>query len=108
YKLILGPGIFGDMGPLVPSDIELISFTSLRSPPSLVTPRRLVCGKIALISGWCSAKTIVFTLGRIYLSDTESHLRRQTPSPLALLSSAPSRSDAMSAGRSMSINPQKC
>lgn len=44
----------------------------------------------------------------MYFSGTESHLPRQTPSPLALLSIAASGSDAMSAAKSICINPQKC
>src|SRR5437879_257124 len=96
------------MGTLVPSGFKLISFAPLRSHPAFVTARRLfVCGKIALISGWCSAKTTGFMLGRIFFLDTKSYLQRQTPSPLALLSTVPSRSDATSAGRSNVYKPSE-
>jgi len=66
------------------------------------------CGKTAVIFGWSSARIIGFTFGRIYFSGTESHLRRRTPSPGALLSIAASGSDAMSAAKNISINRQKC
>jgi hypothetical protein len=88
--------------------LDLISFTPMKSQPALFTAwRLLVCGKIAVIFGWSSARTIGFTFGRIYFSGTESHLPRQTLSPLALPLIAPSESDAMSAAKNIFINPQK-
>ena len=68
----------------------------------------LGCGKIAVIFGRSSARTIGFTFGRIYFSGTEFHLPRQTPSPLAPLSIADSGPDAMSAAKSIPISPQTC
>src|SRR5437588_12682147 len=65
------------MGTLVPSGFKLISFEPLRPHPAFVTARRLfVCGKIALISGWCSAKTTGFMLLRKFCSGGDGGLER--------------------------------
>ena len=78
--------------------------------PALVVPpwRLLPCGKTVGIFGWFTARTIGSTFGRIYFSDTEFRLPRQTPSPLVPLSIAVLRHDAISVAKSISISPQKC
>src|SRR5882762_9686378 len=89
--------------------VDFLSFAPLKVQPTDVTAwRLLLCGKIAVIVGWCSAGTIGSTFGRIYCSDIESYWARQMPSLPALLSTPTSRSDAMSAAKSISINRQKC
>jgi hypothetical protein len=77
-------------------------------PAVLTSWRFRVCGKIAVIFGSSPARTIGIIFGRIYFSDTKSHLPKQMLSPLALLSIAASGSVATTAAKSMSINPQKC
>ncbi len=66
------------------------------------------CGSIATTAGWCSARTIGLTFGRTFSSGIESPLPKPIPSPLALSSTAASGSGAMTAAKSISINPQKC
>src|SRR5882757_6991202 len=66
------------------------------------------CGSIATTVGWCSARIIGFIFGRTFSSGIGSPLPRPTPSLLALPSKAASVSSAMTAAKSISINPQKC
>ena len=66
------------------------------------------CGSIATTVGWCSARTIGIIFGRTFSSGIGSLLPRPTPSLLALPSKAASVSSAMTAAKSISINPQKC
>ena len=89
--------------------LDLVSFTTLKSLPTIVTTWRLrACGKIVGIFGWSTARTIGSTLGRIYFSGTESHLPRQTPSALVRLSIPVLGPAATSAAKSISISPPKC
>src|ERR1700730_12405225 len=84
---------------------DMIHATEIPAP---ITARRpFVCGRIAVTVGSCIAKTIGSTFGRIYFSDTESHLPRQTRCHLALRLIVASESDAMRAAKNTSINPQK-
>ena len=83
----------------------------LRLFPPTPTGRNLrgkECGLIATTAGWCSARTIGFIFGRTFSSGIGSRLPRPTPSLLALPSKAASVSSAMTAAKSISINPQKC
>ena len=83
----------------------------LRLFPRTLTGRNLKgkkCGSIATTAGWCSARTIGLTFGRTFSSGIESPLPKPIPSPLALSSTAASGSGAMTAAKSISINPQKC
>ena len=66
------------------------------------------CGSIATTVGWCSARTIGFIFGRTFSSGIESPLPKPTPSLLVPPSKAASASNAMTAAKSISINPQKC
>ena len=90
--------------------------TEVAAPPAVSTgtKREKVerkgkkCGSIATTVGWCSARTIGFIFGRTFSSGIGSPLPRPTPSLLALPSKAASVSSAMTAAKSISINPQKC
>jgi len=89
--------------------VDFLSFAPLMAQPTDVTDwRLLLCGKIAVIVGWCFARTIGSTFGEIYCSGIESYLARRMPSLPARLSMPTSGSDAMSAAKSIFINPQKC
>jgi hypothetical protein len=88
--------------------LDLISFTPLKSLPAhLDHLEATACGKIVGIFGWSTARTIGSTLGRICFSGIESHLPRQTQSPLVRLSIAGFGPAAMSAARNICISPQK-
>ena len=92
---------------VVPCD--LISFSPSKPLPALATPRSLLlCGKTLGIFGWSTARTIGSTFGRICSSGTESRLPRQTPSLPVRLLTVVLGPGAISAAKSISINPQKC
>src|SRR5690242_8919188 len=70
--------------------------------------RMIACGRIAVIAGWCFARTAGFTLDRTFSFGTGSLLPRPMPILLVPLSISALGSGAILAVRSMYISPQRC